>query len=154
MNAFAGDIGAMLPTSLPDFSLPAAALTGGSPTAWALPTLPAPTGSPIDGIIDTLKAANTHITNAISSAAADTYAMALPTADIVNTLATKVPSYNVNLFLDGIQELANGDPAGLVNAFGYPVAADVALLTLAGGFQTIVLLNGVESVIGDLTGAA
>ncbi|ARG59490.1 PE-PPE domain-containing protein [Mycobacterium kansasii] len=154
VNAFAGDIGAMLPTSLPDFSLPAAALTGGSPTAWALPTLPAPTGSPIDGIIDTLKAANTHITNAISSAAADTYAMALPTADIVNTLATKVPSYNVNLFLDGIQELANGDPAGLVNAFGYPVAADVALLTLAGGFQTIVLLNGVESVIGDLTGAA
>ncbi|ETW21876.1 PE-PPE domain-containing protein [Mycobacterium gastri] len=154
VNAFVADIGAMLPTSLPDFSLPAAALTGGSPTSWALPSLPAATGSPIDGIIDALKAANARFTDAISSAASDTYAMALPTADIINTLATKVPSYDVNLFLDGIRELANGDPAGIVNAFGYPVAADVALLTLAGGFQTIVLLNGVESVIGDLTGAA
>ncbi|ORB84990.1 PE family protein [Mycobacterium kansasii] len=152
VNHFVSDIGAMLPTSLPDLSLPAAALTGGSPTSWALPSLPAATGSPIDGIIDALKAANTNITKAISSAASDLYAVALPTADIVNTMVTEIPSYDLNLFLDGIREVANGDPAGFINAFGYPLAADVALLTLAGGFQTIVMLNGVESVIADLTG--
>ncbi|BBX98776.1 PE-PPE domain-containing protein [Mycobacterium lacus] len=153
-GAFVSDIQAMAPASLPDLPLAGLMQTGGASTPWALPSLPLATGSPIDNAIDALQAANTNITNAISSAASDAYAVALPTADIVNTMVTVVPSYNINLFLEGIQQLANGDPAGIVNAFGYPIAADVALFTLAGGFEFAVLLYAVEDVIGDLTGAA
>ncbi|WP_204800918.1 PE family protein [Mycobacterium riyadhense] len=154
VTAFVSDIQAMAPTMPPDLSLAGLAQTGGSSTPWALPSLPAATGSPIDGFIDALQAANTEIAEAISSAAADAYAVALPTADILNTLVTIVPSYNFNLFLDGIAQAATGDPIGLVNAIGYPIAADVALLTLAGGFEASVLFYALESVIGDLTGAA
>ncbi|SOJ52766.1 PE family protein PE3 [Mycobacterium simulans] len=153
VTAFASDIQAMVPTSLPDLSVAGLAQTGGSSMPWALPSLPAATGSPIDGFIDALKAANTRIATAFSSAAADGYAVLLPTADILNTAVTIIPAYNINLFLDGIEQLANGDPAGIINAIGYPLAADVGLLTLAAGVELNVLLNGAQSIIGDFTGA-
>ncbi|CAM4260241.1 putative PPE family protein PPE42 [Mycobacterium basiliense] len=153
MTAFVNDLQAMAPPSLPSFSLPDLTSTGGSSIPFALPGVPAATGSPVDGIIDALKAANTTFTNVITNVAADSYAIALPTADIINTMVTTIPSYNVNLFLDGIQHFANGDPAGLINAIGYPIAADVALFTLAGGFETIVALDTAEAIIEDIADA-
>jgi hypothetical protein len=55
---------------------------------------------------------------------------------------TSIPSYNVNLFLNGVEQVVNGDPiGGLVYAFGAPVAADVALGMLSGGFELEVLLD-------------
>ncbi len=114
--------------------------------------LPSATSSPVNSFFDALRSANTNFTTAITSAAADTYAVALPTADIVNTLLTTVPSYNLNLFLDGIQQAVNGDPVGLFNAIGKPIAANVAIGTLAAGFEFIVLTDAIGSVIGDLTG--
>ncbi|ORA12633.1 PE-PPE domain-containing protein [Mycobacterium asiaticum] len=154
-GAFVGDISAMVPTSLPSLTdlLPSGGSGGGG--GGGLPfALPPATGFSVDGIFDAIKAANTNITTAITSAGADGYALLLPTADIANTIATTLPSYNFNLFLDGIQQAVNGDPMGIVNAFGNPIAADVALLTLAGGFQTIVTIDTISSVIGDLTGSA
>lgn len=53
------------------------------------------------------------------------YAVLLPLADTVVDLITSLPVYNAQLF---IQQLAQGN---LVNAIGYPIAADVGLLTVA-----------------------
>ena len=62
-----------------------------------------------------------------------------------------LPSYDVNLFLNGITEAINGNPVqGLTDAFGLPIAADVGLTTLAGGFELIVLENAFGTI---LTGA-
>ncbi|BDB39931.1 MULTISPECIES: PE-PPE domain-containing protein [Mycobacterium] len=149
-GAFVGDLRAMAPTSLPSLT---GLLPSGAGGGLSLPfTLPGATGSPVDSFFDALRSANTNIVNSITSATADGYALLLPTADIANTIVTTLPSYDFNLFLDGIQQAVHGDPMGVVNAIGNPIAANVALLTLAGGFQTIVTIDTIESVIGDLTG--
>jgi hypothetical protein len=97
-----------------------------------------------DNFIRALESANTAIANGISNGAANTYAVLLPTADIANALVTSIPSYDINLFLNGVQQVVNGDPVGgLVYAFGAPVAADVALGMLTGGFELEVLLNAI-----------
>jgi hypothetical protein len=105
-----------------------------------------------DSFIEALQAANTRFATAISGAASDAYATLLPTADIVNALLTSVPAYDVNLFLSGIQQVINGDPVGgLVYAFGAPLAADAALLTLFGGFELRVLEHAATQIIDDFT---
>lgn len=97
-------------------------------------------GSPIDNLIDALKTANTDFTDRFSNSIANAYAKLLPTADIANALVTAVPSYDVNLFLDGVQQMVDGAPVhGLVNAVGMPIAADVGLVTLLGGYELFVL---------------
>ncbi|ORB70663.1 PE-PPE domain-containing protein [Mycobacterium shinjukuense] len=146
VNAFGRDLSAMAPTSPPSPSLPDLSQTGGLPIPWTLPSTPAPTGLSLVSFIGALKAANTNIANTISDAAATGYAVALPTADIANSLLTSVPSYGVNLFLDGIAQAATGDPIGLVNAIGHPIAAGAALVTIAGGFEFLVLFNAAESI--------
>ncbi|ORB42914.1 PE-PPE domain-containing protein, partial [Mycobacterium persicum] len=95
----------------------------------------------IDGLITDLQAANTYLSNTVSGGLSRAYESLLPTADILNAGLTEVPSYNVNLFLDGIEQAVNGDPVGLINAIGYPIAADVGLLALAGGLEGLVLLG-------------
>jgi len=95
-----------------------------------------------DGFIQALQSANSSFADSLSGGLSNAYSGLLGTADIVNALAISMPSYDVNLFLDGIQQASNGDPVGgLVYAFGAPVAADVALTTLAGGFELGVILN-------------
>ena len=106
-----------------------------------------------DSFIEALMAANTRFATAISGAASDAYATLLPTADIVNALLTSVPAYDVDLFLSGVQQAINGDPiGGLVYAFGAPVAADTALLTLFGGFELRVLEHAAQEIVDDLKG--
>ena len=72
----------------------------------------------------------------------------LPTADIANAVLTSMPSYDVNLFLNGVLQVAHGDPMGLIHAVGYPIAADAALLTAAGGWELIVLVNAIALMLG------
>src|SRR6202453_657324 len=143
MSAFAGDISAGIAgIPSPNVSLPDLSAIGMSGVPSLLPAAPAPAA--IDGFIQALQTANTTIVNGISGAAANAYAVLLPTADIANALATSLPSYDVNLFLDGVQQVISGDPVGgLVYAFGAPVAADAGLGTLAAGFEIDVLLNAV-----------
>jgi hypothetical protein len=64
---------------------------------------------------------------------------------------TTVPSYDDNLFLDGIAQALNGDPAGLVNAVGYPIAADTGLAAFLIGLEVRVLLLAALSISGDFT---
>ena len=115
---------------------------------------PDPTGPPpmpglsIDSFIAGLQAANTDIVNGFTNAIAVGYSTLLPTADIANAVLTSMPSYDVNLFLNGILQVAHGDPMGLIHAVGYPIAADAALLTAAGGWELIVLVNAIALMLG------
>ena len=139
------------PPSLPALSLPGASNVL-APDPLATPSALAALVSPasIDSFIEALQAANTHVTNAVTSALSTGYSVLLPTADIVTAGLITVPSYDVNLFLDGISQAVNGQPvAGLVNAIGYPVAADVGLVTLGAGLESLVLLNAAKSIAGD-----
>jgi hypothetical protein len=95
-----------------------------------------------DSIIETIQGAVTNTANGISGTAARLYGALLPTADIVNTLITVLPAYDVNLFLSGIQQAINGNVlGGLQYALVAPLAADTGLLTLAGGIELEVILN-------------
>ncbi len=95
------------------------------PLSFALPTP--------DGLISAVQDVVTAVAERISAAAAGLYAALLPTADIVNAILTVLPAYNIDLFLDGIEQMLTGDLiGGLVNAIGLPVAANVGLITTAG----------------------
>ncbi len=68
----------------------------------------------------------------ISTTASGLYGKLLPTADILNAALISIPSYDVNLFLDGILQAVNGHPvSGLINAVGQPIASDIALYAMA-----------------------
>jgi len=98
-----------------------------------------------DSIIEAIQAATTNIANGISNTAANLYAVALPTADIVNALVTLLPAYDVNLFLSGIQQAIGGNVlGGLQYALVAPIAADTGLLTFAGGIELEVLLGALQ----------
>jgi hypothetical protein len=59
-----------------------------------------------------------------------------------------IPSYDVNLFLNGISEVVNGNPIqGLMDAFGDPTAANIGLTTLAGGFEFISIENSLDTIL-------
>jgi PE-PPE domain/PE family len=142
--AFSHDIGAEVaalpPLALPNLSAMASGATAGIPSLLAA----APTSGPatIDGFIQALETANTTVANEISGGIANAYAALLPTADIANAMLISLPSYDANLFLDGVQQIVSGDPTGgFVYALGAPVAADVGLYGLLGTFELFVLLG-------------
>ncbi|BBZ42619.1 PE family protein [Mycobacterium conspicuum] len=114
----------------------------------SLPTIAPPS---TDGFINHLETVTTNVTNAFSQALSTGYGVLLPTADIVNAALISVPAYDVNLFLGGIAQALAGDPMGLVNAIGYPIAATTGLLIVAGGVEGLVVLGAVASIIKDFT---
>ncbi len=90
----------------------------------------------------------TDLINALTSATSAAYSALLPTADIINSLVTSMPAYDVSLFTEA---LSNG--GGLLDALGLPLAADTALVTLAGGFEVEVLQNTIAEIASAFTGA-
>jgi len=142
--AFVSDIHAETAASVSNVSHSLASLTatgGGGVSLPALTSALAASLSP-DSIIGDIQGAVTNFANGISGTAANLYGALLPTADIVNTLITVLPAYDVNLFLSGIQQALNGNVVGgLQYALVAPFAADAALLTLAGGIELEVILN-------------
>lgn len=145
-TAFVSDISHMGTTSMPSLSF----TPGGGATVGglSLPTqAPSALSSPTS-FIEALQTANTTATDFVTNAVAQSYAVLLPTADIANALVTSMPSYDVNLFLSGIEQAIGGDPTGgLVYAIGAPIAADTALITLATGFEAEVVANAVTSIL-------
>jgi hypothetical protein len=110
--------------------------SGGGPlTLPALPTL------------QSITSANTAIVSTFTNDLSTAYAVLLPTADIVSAVGISVPDYDVNLFLNGIGQALSGDPVGLLNAFGEPIAADVGLFTVAGGIEFFVIQNALSTII-------
>lgn len=116
---------------------------------------PAPLAIPtFDEIIPTVQNLIMDTVNRISSAVASIYAALLPTADIVNAVLTSLPGYAVNLFLEGIQQVIDGDfLGGLTNAIGLPVAATVGLTTYATLIGALVWAAGIGGVFGINVGA-
>ncbi|MEI7714926.1 MAG: PE-PPE domain-containing protein [Mycobacterium sp.] len=124
------------PVTLPHLSL--------SGLAHPLTAPPAGTSvaSVVDGIVTRFEASNATVADSFSAALSTAYATLLPTADITVAVAVSLPSYDINLVLDGITEMVNGQPlVGLIDAIGLPIAADLFLIPLLVGFEGIVLLQ-------------
>lgn len=141
ISAAAADLRSWHPPSLPNVSPP------GLPHL----TLPAFTPPSVDSLIQGLQMANTTITTAATHAAASAYSTLLPTVDTLTAIAVSLPSYDLNLFLDGIRQAVEGDPAGIVNAVGYPVAANTGLLTFLSFFLAYAYYGAAKSIVADLT---
>ncbi|BBX64508.1 hypothetical protein MSAS_36820 [Mycobacterium saskatchewanense] len=150
VTAFVNDIRADLATP-PSFSLPdlTSLGTGGS---GLIPALTSALSSP-NSFIASLESANTNVSDAIATSASAAYSTLLPTADVATSLVASVPSYDANLFLDGVEQIASGDPAGgLLYALGAPLAADTALATLFGGFEVRVFQHAASTILDAWTG--
>jgi hypothetical protein len=139
-HAFVSDIHAeasSMSLSSVSHSLTSMAGTGAADLSALTSALSSP-----NGIIETIQGAVTNVANEISGTAAKLYAIALPTADIVNAVVTVIPAYDVNLFLSGVQQAFDGNVlGGLQYALVAPLAATTGLLTLAAGFELLVLLQ-------------
>jgi hypothetical protein len=145
IGAAIGDFNAEGPPQLPslqDVSQALASLSG--PGTVALPTGP-PT---ITGLISGLEAANTQIVGGATTAVSTAYSTLLPTADIATAVLVSLPSYDFNLFLNGVSQMVNGQPlVGLVDAFGYPIAANAGMLPLTAGLEIAVLGEAGYSIV-------
>ncbi|MCV7378183.1 hypothetical protein BST11_01565 [Mycobacterium alsense] len=138
ISDFAADM-SMLGASLPGAASSGMAQLALLPSA-AIPATPS-------GIIQAIQSANTNVVGTFTADVSTAYATLLPTADIATAIAISLPSYDVNLFLDGINEAINGNVVGgLMDAFGRPIAANIGLVTLAGGFEVITLVNAGEAI--------
>jgi hypothetical protein len=146
INAFVSDLSHLGSTSgsggpsLPSLTgLLSGIGSGGSPGPLALPS--------IQSIISGIQSANTNIVSTFTTDLTTAYATLLPTADIGAAVLISFPSYDVNLFLNGIGQALSGDPVGLLNAFGDPLAADIGLTTFAGGIEVFVIQNALSTII-------
>jgi PE-PPE domain/PE family len=120
------------------------ALLSSSSAPLALPTGPAT----ITDVIHGLQAANTQIVGGSTTALSTAYATLLPTTDIATAALVSLPSYDFNLFLNGIQQMAGGQPLeGLINAFGTPVAANMGLLPFLAGLEVVTLGEAVDTIV-------
>jgi hypothetical protein len=130
------------PLSSVSHSLASMAATGGGGMTLPALTSAVAAGLSPDSIIGEIQGAVTNVANGISNTAAKLYAIALPTADIVNAVVTVLPAYDINLFLSGIQQALDGNVlGGLQYALVAPLAADTALLTMAGGFELLAVVS-------------
>ncbi|MCW2662868.1 MAG: hypothetical protein JWP83_4020 [Mycobacterium sp.] len=124
-----------------DFSLDMQQIAS-QPTAvvpqFSLPTAPGPTTTPAS------LPSPQQVFDAVNRIVSTDYAVVLPTADIGYSLATELPFYDSELFLS---QLAQGN---LINAIGYPIAADMGLGTVAGGVEALTLLSAVTSNVKDI----
>ncbi|MFV0495147.1 PE-PPE domain-containing protein [Mycobacterium sp.] len=147
-NDFTSDVSAIIPSMSQDISnLSGGGGGGGTPTF----TFPPASEFTLANMIDNFQAANDRITYGVSATASGFYAVLLPAADITNALATTLPSYSLNLFLDGIQDFAGGDPNGLINAVGDPLAVTAAMLTMGGGLEALAVLDAVTAIPGNFS---
>jgi hypothetical protein len=146
IGAAIGDFYAEGPPQLPSLQGMSQALASPSSSPG---TLALPTGAPtLTDLISGFEAANTQIVDAASTAISTAYSTLLPTADIATAVLVNLPSYDVNLFLNGVSQMVSGQPlVGLVNAIGYPISADVGLLPLLAGLEVAVLGEAGYSIL-------
>jgi hypothetical protein len=88
----------------------------------------------------------TDIVNTLSGAIATAYSTLVPAADVANALLTTLPNYDLTLFLNGLEA------GNVVDAIGYPIAADEALIPLAGLIDFAAIANAAQTVASDLAG--
>ncbi len=126
-----------------DFSLDVQQIAS-KPTAvvpqFTLPTALGPTTTPAN------LPSPQQVFDTVNKIVSTDYAVALPTADIGYSLATELPFYDSELFLS---QLAQGN---LINAIGYPIAADFGLGTVAGGVEFLTIVSALSSNVKDIQG--
>jgi hypothetical protein len=146
IGAAIGDLSSEGPPKLPSLQHISEALTS---LSSAPGTLALPTGPPtVTDILAGVETANTQIVGTATTAFSTAYATLLPTADITTAVLVSLPSYDFNLFLNGVTQMANGQPLdGLINAIGYPIAADVGLLPLTAGLEFVVLGEAADTIV-------
>lgn len=69
--------------------------------------------------------------------------MVTPMADLAAAAFISVPQYDLELFADGMRQLFTGDPMGLINAIGNPIAATA-------GLETFLSLYAVSTFLSEL----
>jgi hypothetical protein len=82
--------------------------------------------------------------NTFTKIVSDDYAVLLPTADTGLSFVTTLPLYDSELFLS---QLGQGN---LVNAIGYPIAADLGLATIAGTVELLTVSKAIAGNISDI----
>ncbi len=85
-----------------------------------------------------------NIANTVASIVSTDFAVLQPTADIAIGLVTSIPAYDATLFVD---QLLQGS---LINAIGYPIAADVGLATVAAMTEFIAVAEAAFSNVRDI----
>jgi PE-PPE domain/PE family len=124
IHAFNADMGTMSTQAMSThFALPPAPQLAAAPASFPSPV---------------------KIVNTLTSIVSTDYAVLLPTADIGLAFVTSFPLYDAQLF---VNQLAQGN---LLNAIGYPIAADVGLATVAGGVGALTVLEAAISNIRDI----
>ncbi|QUR68728.1 PE family protein [Mycobacterium spongiae] len=122
-----------------DFSADMSDILSQPPT---LPELTFPTLNPGAALLSA--PTPTEVVNTFTKIVSDDYAVLLPAADIALAYATTLPLYNTTLFVD---QLAQGN---LINAVGFPIAADVGLTAIAGGVGFLVVVRALSDNINDI----
>lgn len=84
------------------------------------------------------------VVNTAATVISTDYSVLLPAADTALAFATSLPLYDSQLFLE---QLVQGN---IVNAIGYPIAADVGLVTIAGIVQFLVISKAISQNISDI----
>ncbi|WP_310767685.1 PE family protein [Mycobacterium sp. Z3061] len=102
-----------------------------------LPALLGPTPGPI-------APTPANIVNTVASIISTDYAVLLPTADIVTAATLSLPAYDAGLFVNG---LAQGS---LVKAIGDPIAANTAMLTMAGLLEVLTIAEAGYLNVADI----
>jgi hypothetical protein len=93
-----------------------------------------------------------HLPNAVAQVVAYPYTAAIASLDVANAAVIGIPSYDVNLFLDGILQAVNGQPLmGLVNAVGQPIASDIGLYLWLASIESTIIASPTEAA-GPATG--
>lgn len=90
-----------------------------------------------------ISASLTDVTSTLQDVVQTAYNTLFPTADIINTLLTSVPAYDL--------QVITGNFTNPFDAIGLPIAADVGLITLAGGLEHEVLSNAATQIASDLS---
>lgn len=134
-GSFWNELGALIPSSHPN------SWSGSSGDLASVQSI-------VDNAISGIQTGVKVVADFVSNAASSVYAALLPLADIANAVVTVLPAYNLNLFLDGIEQAFSGDfISGIVNSILMPWAADVGLLTYAGLIGLISVGQGVYGAI-------
>lgn len=112
----------------------------GGPGALALPSF--------SDLLRAVQCANSQIVGWSTKALSTAYSTLLPTADIATAALISLPSYDYNLFLDGLIQMVDGQPVeGLINAIGNPIAANMALLPFLAGLELASLALAGDSIL-------
>jgi hypothetical protein len=90
-----------------------------------------------------LSALPSDITGALSDIGATLDGTLTATQDILQAALVSVPEYNLSLVLENLDSP--------LDALGLPIAADLALYPLLGGFESTVIDNAIQSILTTLT---